>query len=311
MIGFLRPYLWRYRRGFALGFASLTMKDVLGAALPLAMRAAIDRLTQGGELRMVAAFCGLMILISAFKGLFQYWMRVILIGISRDVEYDLRNHLFARLVTLDAEFYGRMRTGDILARATNDMNAVRMMLGPGVMYWCETSITLVLSVAVMLTVDWRLTLVALAPAPLVTIAVMHFGQQIHGRFGVIQRMFSDISNRVQENLTGVRVVRAYVQEQPELALFERVNRDYIDQNLRLAKISALFNALLTALIGISFLLVLWMGGWQLAQHQHHARQLRDVLHLHGNAGVAHDRDGLGREPDAARQSVAYKNPGMD
>src|SRR5580698_1300221 len=137
MIAFLRPYLWRYRRGFALGFAALAMKDVLAAALPLAMRAAIDRLTRGGELKMVAAFCGLMILISALKGLFQYWMRVILIGISRDVEYDLRNQLFARLVTLDAEFYGRMRTGDILARATNDMNAVRMMLGPGVMYWFE------------------------------------------------------------------------------------------------------------------------------------------------------------------------------
>jgi ATP-binding cassette, subfamily B, multidrug efflux pump len=267
MIAFLRPYLSRYRRGFVRGFASLAMKDLLGAALPLAMRAAIDRLTRGGELQTVAAFCGVMILISALKGLFQYWMRVILIGISRDVEYDLRNDLFARLVTLDSEFYSTMRTGDILARATNDMNAVRMMLGPGVMYWCETSITLVLSVAVMLTVDWRLTLVALAPAPLVTIAVMSFGQRIHTRFGVIQKMFSDISSRVQENLTGVRVVRAYVQEQPELKLFERINRDYIDQNLRLAWISALFNALLTALIGISFLLVLWMGGLQLAKHK--------------------------------------------
>jgi ATP-binding cassette subfamily B protein len=267
MIQFLRPYLLRYRRGFVLGFAALFMKDVLAAALPLAMRAAIDRLTRGSELRMVAAFCGVMILISALKGLFQYWMRVILIGISRDAEYDLRNDLFARLVTLDADFYGRMRTGDILARATNDMNAVRMMLGPGVMYWCETSITLVLSVAVMLTVDWRLTLVALLPAPLISFAVMHFGSQIHARFGVIQKMFSDISSRVQENLTGVRVVRAYVQEEPELALFEHVNRDYIDQNLRLAKISALFNSLLTALIGISFLLVLWMGGMQLAENR--------------------------------------------
>ena len=131
---FLWPYLWRYRRGFALGFASLAMKDLLGAALPLAMRAAIDALTAAASCGWWSAFCGVMILISAIKGLFQYWMRVILIGISRDVEYDLRNDLFARLVTLDAEFYGRMRTGDILARATNDMNAVRMMLGPGVMY---------------------------------------------------------------------------------------------------------------------------------------------------------------------------------
>lgn len=264
---FLRRYLWRYRGAFALGFGALTMKDALGAALPLALRASIDGLTGGRPMRIVLEFCALILLISALKGLFQYWMRVVLIGISRDVEYDLRNDLFTRLVTLDSGFYARMRTGDILARATNDMNAVRMMLGPGVMYWCETSITLILSVAVMLAVDWRLTLVALAPAPLVSIAVMRFGRRIHARFGVIQQIFSDISSRVQENLTGVRVVRAYVQEQPELDHFERINRAYIGENLHLARISALFNAMLSALIGISFLLVLWMGGMQLAAHR--------------------------------------------
>jgi ATP-binding cassette subfamily B multidrug efflux pump len=262
---FLWPYLRRYRRGFALGFGSLAVKDILGAALPLTIRGGIDALTSGRGLGMVVAFCGLMILVSLFKGLFQYWMRVILIGISRDIEYDLRNDLFGRLVTLDAEFYGRMRTGDILARATNDMNAVRMMLGPGVMYWFETSLTLVLSVTVMMFVDWRLTLVALIPAPLVTVAVLGFGRKIHARFNAIQEMFSNISSRVQENLMGVRVIRAYVQERAELRHFERVNREYIGENLRLAKISGLFNALLQALVGVSFLLVLWMGGMQLAK----------------------------------------------
>ena len=262
---FLWPYLRRYRRGFALGFGSLAVKDVLGAGLPLTIRGGIDALTGGRGLRVVLGFCALMILVSLFKGLFQYWMRVILIGISRDIEYDLRNDLFGRLVTLDAEFYGRMRTGDILARATNDMNAVRMMLGPGVMYWFETSLTLVLSVTVMMFVDWRLTLVALIPAPLVTIAVLGFGRRIHARFNAIQEMFSNISSRVQENLMGVRVIRAYVQERAELRHFERVNREYIGENLRLAKISGLFNALLQALVGISFLLVLWMGGLQLAK----------------------------------------------
>jgi ATP-binding cassette subfamily B multidrug efflux pump len=266
-IAFLWPYLRRYRRGFALGFGALAAKAILGAALPLAIRGGIDALTGGRGLGVMAGFCGLILLASVSKGLFQYWMRVILIGISRDIEYDLRNDLFASLVRLDAEFYGRTRTGDILARATNDMNAVRMMLGPGVMYWFETSLTLVLSVSVMMYVDWRLTLVALIPAPLVTVAALGFGRRIHARFHAIQQMFSDISSRVQENLMGVRVVRAYVQERAELKLFERVNREYIGENLRLAKVSGLFNALLQALVGISFLLVLWMGGAQLARHR--------------------------------------------
>jgi ATP-binding cassette, subfamily B, multidrug efflux pump len=266
-IQFLWPHLRRYRRAYALGFGALAAKDIFGAAIPLAMRAAVDSLTVDRSLRLLFEFCGLLVGLSVAKGIFQYWMRVILIGISRDIEYDLRNDLFSRLVTLDASFYGRMRTGDILARATNDMNAVRMMLGPGVMYWFETSLTLVLSVSVMLWVDWPLTLVALIPAPFVSLAVLVFGRKIHDRFEAIQTMFSDISSRVQENLSGVRVVRAYVQEQSELAHFETLNQAYIGENLRLAKISGLFNPLLTTLVGFSFLLVLWFGGLRLAAHK--------------------------------------------
>ena len=202
-IQFLWPHLRRYRRAYAVGFGALAAKDIFGAAIPLAMRAAVDSLTADRSLRLLFEFCGLLIGLSIAKGIFQYWMRVILIGISRDIEYDLRNDLFSRLVTLDAGFYGRMRTGDILARATNDMNAVRMMLGPGVMYWFETSLTLVLSVSVMLWVDWPLTLVALIPAPFVSLAVLVFGRKIHDRFEAIQTMFSDISSRVQENLSGM------------------------------------------------------------------------------------------------------------
>jgi ATP-binding cassette subfamily B protein len=259
--------LRKYRRDYAFGFGALTAKDILGAAIPLTMRAAVDSLTTKGSLRLMFAFCGLLIMISIVKGVFQYWMRLTLIGISRDIEYDIRNDLFASLVRLDASFYSRMRTGDILARATNDMNAVRMMLGPGVMYWFETSLTLVLSVSVMLWVDWPLTLVALIPAPFVSLAVLVFGRRIHDRFEAIQTMFSDISSRVQENLSGVRVVRAYVQERAELDHFETLNQGYIGENLRLAKISGLFNPLLTTLVGFSFLLVLWFGGTRLAAHK--------------------------------------------
>jgi ATP-binding cassette subfamily B protein len=266
-IQFLWPHLRQYRRDYALGFGALAAKDILGAAIPLTLRAAVDSLTVSHSVRLLLEFCALLVGVSIAKGIFQYWMRVILIGISRDIEYDLRNDIFGRLVTLDASFYGRMRTGDILARATNDMNAVRMMLGPGVMYWFETSLTLVLSVGVMLWVDWPLTLVALIPAPFVSLAVLVFGRKIHDRFEAIQEQFSDISSRVQENLSGVRVVRAYVQERSELALFEKLNLSYIGENLRLARISGLFNPLLTTLVGFSFLLVLWFGGVRLAAHK--------------------------------------------
>lgn len=264
---FLRPYLTRYRRPFALGFGSLAMKDLLGACLPLVMRAAIDGLSARASLRALFLWAGLLVALSAIKGIFQYWMRVILIGISRDIEYDLRNDLFTHLMTLDSGFYRRTRTGDVLARATNDMNAVRMMLGPGIMYWFETTLTLVLAVGVMLSVDWPLTLVALAPSPLISVAVLSFGRRIHTRFQSIQEMFSGISSRVQESFAGVRVVRAYVEERQELKKFEELNVEYIDENLRLAKISALFNPLLQALVGLSFLLVLWMGGMRLAAHK--------------------------------------------
>lgn len=257
------PYLWRYRRGLTLGVGALLSRNVAAAVLPLMIRSGIDTLTTGFRVGGLLLFCGLLLGLSAVKGLFQYWMRVILIGISRDIEYDLRNDFFAHLTALSADFYTRTRTGDIMARATNDLNAVRMMLGPGLMYTAETSLTLLFSVAIMLSVDWPLTLVALLPAPLVSLLVMRFGRIIHLRFERLQAMFSDISSRVQENLTGVRVVRAYVQEEAELRQFERLNQEYLSQSLRLARTSSLFMPLLQLLIGITFLLVLWIGGYRL------------------------------------------------
>jgi ATP-binding cassette, subfamily B, multidrug efflux pump len=261
------PHLWRYRRGLALGMGSLLLKDIISASLPLVIRAGVDSVTSGFKIEIVVKFAVILAGLSLLKGIFQYWMRVILIGISRDIEFDLRNQLFSHLVKLSADFYARYRTGDIMARSTNDLNAVRMMLGPGIMYWTETMITAALSIAVMMSVDWRLTLVCLVPAPLVSIAVMLFGKRIHDRFEVIQKMFSDISSRVQENLSGVRVIRAYAQENAELHKFELLNQDYVGQNIRLARLSALFMPLLQALISLSFLMVLLAGGYQLLEHR--------------------------------------------
>ncbi len=265
MLGTLRPlwpYLWRYRRGFLLGFLALAFKDLAAVAAPLIIRGAVDRFAQGAPAAQIWKFAVYLVGAAVLRGIFQYWMRVVLIGISRDIEYDLRNDLFGHLVELSADFYARHRTGDIMARATNDLNAVRMMLGPGVMYWTETSLTFVLAIAVMSSVDWRLTLLAILPAPLVSFAVVYFGRKIHDRFERIQSMFSDISSRVQENLSGVRMIRAYVQEKAELARFNRLNEEYIAQNIALVRISGLFEPLLEMLIGVTFLIVLWAGGYR-------------------------------------------------
>jgi len=178
----VRVYLWRYRRSLALGLGALVLKDIAGAAQPLVIRAAIDTLARAFGLGRLLRFAGLLIGLAAIKGIFQYWMRVIIIGISRDIEYDLRNDLFRHLVELSPDYYGHTRTGDIMARATNDLNAVRMMLGPGIMYWTETSLTFLLAIAIMLSVDWRLALFAVLPAPLVSLAVIFFGRAIHTRF---------------------------------------------------------------------------------------------------------------------------------
>jgi len=258
----VRVYLWRYRAGLALGLGALVLKDVAGATQPLVIRAAIDTLSHSFGLSRLLRYAALLVALAAVKGLFQYWMRVIIIGISRDIEYDLRNDLFRHLVELSPDYYARVRTGDIMARATNDLNAVRMMLGPGIMYWTETSLTFLLAIVIMVAVDWRLAALAILPAPLVSLAVIFFGRAIHARFERIQAMFSDISSRVQENLAGVRMVRAFVQEDAELRHFEKLNRAYIAENIRLVRISGVFQPLLEALIGLTFLAVLWYGGGQ-------------------------------------------------
>lgn len=257
---FLVPYYARYKKELVLGFGSLILKDAFHVAQPLVIRNGIDSLQRSFAVENIFWFAGTLVALSVAKGFFQYWMRVILIGVSRDIEYDLRNDLFGHLTTLSSGFFSKYRTGDIMARSTNDLNAVRMMLGPGLMYWTETGLTLILSITVMSIVDWRLTLTALIPAPFVSIAVIFFGRRIHERFEKIQEMFSSISSRVQENLAGVRVIRAYVQEAHEIEVFERMNQDYIAQNIRLARISGMFYPLLQSLVGLTFLTVLLAGG---------------------------------------------------
>jgi ATP-binding cassette, subfamily B, multidrug efflux pump len=269
-LGTVRKYLWRYRRGLALGILCLILKDLAQVSQPLVIGRAVDSLSEvasGHPPTVFLRYVAYLLIFALLKGVFQFGMRVILIGISRDVEYDLRNDLFAHLVSLAPDYYGRTRTGDIMARATNDLNAVRMLLGPGLMYWGETSLTFILAITVMLKVDWRLALYAMMPAPAVSLVMLYSGRVIHSRFEKIQEMFSDISSRVQENLSGVRMVRAFVQEKAEIRRFAELNREYIAQNLKLVRIQAIFDPTMEVLIGATFLLVLWMGGRDVLRHR--------------------------------------------
>jgi ATP-binding cassette subfamily B multidrug efflux pump len=260
----IRKYLWRYRWGMAMGTLCLILKDLAYAAQPLMIRNAIDGLRASGS-RTFLRYAAWLVVLALVKGIFQFGMRVIIIGVSRDIEYDYRNDLFAHLVRLSPDFYGRTRTGDIMARATNDLNAVRMMLGPGIMYWAETSLTFALAIVIMVRADWRLAVYAILPAPAVSIAMIFFGRKIHARFEAIQAMFSDISSRVQENLSGVRMVRAFVQEKAEIRRFEELNKEYIAQNIKLVRIQGIFQPLLEVLIGLTFLAVIWKGGHDVLQ----------------------------------------------
>jgi ATP-binding cassette subfamily B protein len=196
------------------------------------------------------------------KGIFQFLTRWVLIGISRDIEFDLRNDLFAHLERLSYSYYQRNRTGDIMARATNDLNAVRNLLGPAIMYSANTIVFTALAVGYMFKISPKLTMYAFLPLPVASIAIQYFGRQIHERFERIQAMFSDISARAQENFSGARVIRAYVQEEAEIAAFEGANQEYIRRSLGLVRLMGMLWPTLELMLGIASVIVLWVGGRQ-------------------------------------------------
>jgi ATP-binding cassette subfamily B protein len=212
-------------------------------------------------------FCMILIGVMLVKGFLSFWTRWILIGVSREIEFDLRNDLLARLVELEPEFYVRNRTGDLMSRATNDLNAVRMVLGPGIMYSATTIVTMLVAVFFMVKLSASLTLWVLLPVPVVAFAVRYFGETIHRLSEQIQAALGTLSTRAQENLTGIRVIRAYAQEKPEIEAFDLANRDYVNRNIKLIATWSLFFPFLTALIGITFVILLGKGGRDVIDHR--------------------------------------------
>ena len=215
--------------------------------------------------RALAIYCITIVVLMILKGIFSFWTRWILIGVSREIEFDLRNDLLHKLVQLDPEFYARNRTGDLMSRATNDLNAVRMVLGPGIMYTATTIATSIMSLFFMFRLSPGLSLWVLLPVPFVVFAVYYFGRIIHRLSERIQAALGVLSTRAQENLTGVRVIRAFAQERAETERFDEANREYVDRNVKWISMWSLFFPALTALIGISLVILLGKGGAQVIE----------------------------------------------
>ncbi|HXE80860.1 MAG TPA: ABC transporter ATP-binding protein [Vicinamibacterales bacterium] len=255
----LWPYLFRYRVGVVQGLACIVAATAIQVASPWVLKLAVDDLTESVTRQKLIHYALLLLGLTSVGGIFRFAMRRIIIGISRHIEYDLRNAFFAHLQRFPPAFFQANRTGDFMSRATNDLNAVRMMVGPSVMYSASTVLTFIVALALMGSIDLRLMLVALTPLPIVSVAVFFFGRAIHRRFERIQAQLSDISAVVQEALSGVRVVRAYGQERAELERFRRANEEYLERNRGLIRLQGLFFPTLTFLLGLGALLVLWQG----------------------------------------------------
>jgi ATP-binding cassette subfamily B multidrug efflux pump len=286
LVGFF-PYLARYRGATALGMFALVVSSVAQNVIPLATGVLTDILAgssrpfeksaQGQLLadswlsRMIpyysphsrhalGIYCLLLIALVSLRAVLSFMTRWVLIGVSRDIEFDIRSDLLNRLLLMEPEFYVRNRTGELMSRATNDLNAVRMVLGPGIMYSGQTIIGMALAIIVMSQLSGSLTLWVLLPVPIVAVVVQHFGKVIHELYEKIQASLATLSAKVQENLAGVRVVRAYAQEEAEIRGFDEPNREYVSRNVKLIRTWSMFMPSLQALIGITFLIVLWQGG---------------------------------------------------
>lgn len=255
------PYFRPYLKGFTLGLVCVLFANIFQVAGPWLLKLAIDGIGDPEVTRSrIAGLAGLIVLVAFVGGVFRYGMRELLNGISRRMEADLRDDFFRHLLRLDPAFYGRVRTGDLMSHATNDTLAVRMAVGPAVMYTVNTTVTFTLTLSLMLWMSPRLTMYAVLPLLALPPIMIKFGHIIHERFERIQEQFSALSTFVQENLTGVRIVRAYGQETDQARRFDAFNEDYRERNMRLVISTGAFRPLLMLIAGISMVLVTWLGG---------------------------------------------------
>jgi len=258
----LRFYLGQHRSRLAAGFACVFITNMFLLATPLVTGYAVDSLRESVTREKLASYAAVIIGFALCEGLFRFFMRRLIIGVSRQAEYAIRNDLFTHLETLPMSFFQKNKTGDLMSRVTNDLSNVRMLFGPGVMYTANTVIVAVFAVLLMLRINWQLTLLALLPLPLVSLSVRHFGKRIHDLTEESQGKLADLSARVQESMAGIRVVKAFVQEKHEIAEFERMNHGLVAKNRELIRAQSVFYPTMELMIGLAVIVVIWVGGRQ-------------------------------------------------
>ena len=263
----LAPYLKRYWKPLAWGGVSTIFYNVLKVLIPLVIGHAIDDMHAGITEQKIIFHSLRLIGLAVFSAIFLYITRQVVIGVSRQIEFDLRNDLFANLERQSASFYQTHRTGDIMARTTNDLNAVRQLLGPAIMYSANTIVFTAAALPFMYRISPKLTFFAFVPLPLASILVQYFGNRIHTRFERIQAMFSDISAKAQENFSGARLIRAFAQEDAEIASFETANSEYIRRSLLLVRLMAMLWPTLEFVLGLSLMITLLVGGHEVVMHR--------------------------------------------
>lgn len=252
-------YVRPYRKTILVGIGCILVSMSFGLLIPYLVGQAVDELTAGITWQKIVYFPLLILGINGASGIFLFLQRRLLINTSRHIEFDMRQDFYAALVDQPLEYFQENRVGDLMARATNDLGAIRQILGPMILYTFQAIFALAISLPIMLHISVKLTLIMLIPLPLVSITVKYLGGQIHKRFEKIQGFFADISARAQENLTGVRVVRAYAQEKAEIERFQVLNLEYAEQNLRLVKFAAGMRPLLSFFIGLGFVIIVAVG----------------------------------------------------
>lgn len=263
----LRPYLLRHRWVLLGGFLALVLTNYFQLRVPAIIGAATDAMkAQKAVPADYAWYASLILFYTALQGLFRYLMRQWIVGASRDIEFEFRNDIFRKLQTLTPSFYDRQRTGDLMSKATNDVDAVRMFLGPGILQFFNSVIVFPIALYNMIRISPWLTLISMAPLAVLPAIVNYYGNRVHRRFRTVQDHYSTISAMVQENLAGVRVVRAFVQEQPQQELFAKLNREFIELNLKLARVQAAFFPMLRVIAGVSVVTMLWIGGTLVIHH---------------------------------------------
>ncbi len=250
----------QYRGYLILGALSVVGANLLILINPYILKIAFDKLENGAEPSAILKYALLIVLFAVISGFFRFLMRRTIIWMSRKLEFDLRNDFFAHLLKLDPTFYNNNRTGDIMARATNDVEAVRMMIGPGIMHIGNAIVSTIIAISFMLYLSPKLTLYSLLPLPILSILVNRLGGAVHKRYMKIQEYFSVLTSRVQENLSGVRVIRAYHQEEAEIKNFAKHNKKYIELNVSMIKVFGVMFPLLTMLAGTVNMAVLYFGG---------------------------------------------------